>query len=137
MGYNTRKNKEFTMNNLLMFFEETSTETPQNQNWVSLVVMLVLVVGFFLLTVLPQKRKQKKRDQELAEKMQVGAEIITLGGLVGTIVEMDDQFFWIETGLGENKQVIKMVRQAYHSLVSELPAKDAQKKEDSDQDEIK
>ncbi|MBQ3067009.1 MAG: preprotein translocase subunit YajC, partial [Clostridia bacterium] len=79
----------------------------------------------------------KKRDQELAEKMQVGAEIITLGGLVGTIVEMDDQFFWIETGLGENKQVIKMVRQAYHSLVSELPAKDAQKKEDSDQDEIK
>lgn len=125
------------MNNLLMFFEETSTETPQNQNWVSLVVMLVLVVGFFLLTVLPQKRKQKKRDQELAEKMQVGAEIITLGGLVGTIVEMDDQFFWIETGLGENKQVIKMVRQAYHSLASELPAKDAQKKEDSDQDEIK
>ena len=125
------------MNNLLMFFEETSTETPQNQNWVSLVVMLVLVVGFFLLTVLPQKRKQKKRDQELAEKMQVGAEIITLGGLVGTIVEMDDQFFWIETGLGENKQVIKMVRQAYHSLVSELPSKDAQKKEDSDQDEIK
>ncbi len=125
------------MNNLLMFFAETGTETPQNQNWVSIVVMLVLVVGFFLLTVLPQRRKQKKRDQELAEKMKVGAEIITLGGLVGTIVEMDDQFFWIETGLGENKHVIKMVRQAYHSLVSELPSKDAEKKEDSDQDEIK
>lgn len=99
--------------NLISFFEETPQD---NSGWITWVVLGVMLVGLILLTVIPQ-RKQKKKSEEMMAKLGVGSEIITIGGIVGTIVQLDDMYVTIRTGNVGEECTIKLLRQGIHSLV--------------------
>jgi len=53
-----------------------------------IVYFLILAVAFFFLIVLPQRRRSQALNSFIAS-VQVGDEIITAGGIFGTIVAMD------------------------------------------------
>ena len=57
----------------------------------ALIVIVVLFAAFWLLLVRPQ-RSQARRQQELIRSLEVGDEIVSAGGLYGTIkrIEGDD-----------------------------------------------
>jgi len=62
--------------------------------------MLVLFVPFALILFM-QTRKEKKRKAavaELRDSLAVGDEITTIGGIVGKIVQVRDDFVTFETG---------------------------------------
>ena len=62
--------------------------------------MLVLLVPFALILFM-QTRKEKKRKAavaELRDSLAVGDEITTIGGIVGKIVQVRDDFVTFETG---------------------------------------
>ncbi|MBO5772850.1 MAG: preprotein translocase subunit YajC [Clostridia bacterium] len=99
--------------NLISFFEETPQD---NSGWITWIVLGVMLVGLILLTVIPQK-KQKKKTEEMMSKIGVGSEIITIGGIVGKIVELDDLYVTIKTGEFGQESTIKLLRQGIHSLV--------------------
>ncbi|MGB8954291.1 MAG: preprotein translocase subunit YajC [Tumebacillaceae bacterium] len=50
--------------------------------------LLVFVVFYFLL-IRPQQKRQKARASML-NAVEIGASVVTIGGLHGTIVELDD-----------------------------------------------
>ena len=52
--------------------------------------IVILVLFFYFLLYRPQKQAQKKRDAMLAA-LEVGDEIITLGGMHGKITALDDK----------------------------------------------
>lgn len=123
---------------LNFFFESTDTSTGTN-NWVMIVVFGVLIVGMVLMMIIPQ-RKQKKAQEEMMSKLAVGSVITSIGGIVGTVVKMDDQYIWIETGVEESKMTMKLLRQAIHSIApaeGSPEAVAAQKAADDETDEIK
>ena len=63
--------------------------------------VLVLIVFYFLLI-----RPQKKRENEIAKMrsvLDIGDEVITSGGIVGTIVSMREDTVVIETGSDRSK----------------------------------
>ncbi len=123
---------------LNFFFEGTDTSTGAN-NWVMIVVFGVLIVGMVLMMIIPQ-RKQKKAQEEMMSKLAVGSVITSIGGIVGTVVKMDDQYIWIETGVEESKMTMKLLRQAIHSIApaeGSPEAVAAQKAADDETDEIK
>ena len=123
---------------LNFFFESTDTSTGAN-NWVMIVVFGVLIVGMVLMMIIPQ-RKQKKAQEEMMSKLAVGSVITSIGGIVGTVVKMDDQYIWIETGVEESKMTMKLLRQAIHSIApaeGSPEAVAAQKAADDETDEIK
>lgn len=124
------------MLNLFSFFDDADTTT--GSDWVIWVVLGVFLVGMILLTIIPQ-RKQRKKAEEMMAKLDVGSDIITIGGVVGTVVQLDERYVWIETGTEDNKYTVKFLRQAIHSLVPEPGTPEAEalqpesKKDDTDE----
>ena len=73
----------------------------------SILIMIVYIVGFaalvYFILIRPQ-RKKTKEEQKMRDSVQVGDEIITIGGLYGRIVsKKDDDSFIMESGADKNK----------------------------------
>lgn len=58
-----------------------------------IVIFLLILTAYWALAVFPRQRAYKKQI-EYAESLQVGDEVITYGGLIGTITSLDE-----DTGL--------------------------------------
>ncbi|MEN8233891.1 MAG: preprotein translocase subunit YajC [Actinomycetota bacterium] len=68
---------------------------------------LVILGGlFYLLLVLPQRRRAKKMD-ELRSSIGVGDQIRTIGGIFGTVRSEDDKTFTIDIGGGSTMRITK------------------------------
>ena len=63
--------------------------------------IIILVLFFYFLLYRPQKQAQKKRDAMLAA-LNVGDEIITLGGMHGKITALDDKSVTLRVADGVN-----------------------------------
>jgi len=67
----------------------------------------IVIMGglFYVLLILPQKRRRKKAEQ-MRSDIGVGAEVRTIGGIVGTVVAEDEETFTIDLG-GSTMKIIK------------------------------
>ena len=67
----------------------------------------LLIMGglFYVLLVLPQRRRHKKMDQ-MRSDITIGDEVRTIGGIIGTIVSETDDEFSIDIG-GQHVRVVK------------------------------
>ena len=67
----------------------------------------LLIMGglFYVLLVLPQRRRHKKADQ-MRSAITIGDEIRTIGGIIGTVVAETDDEFSIDIG-GQHMRVVK------------------------------
>ena len=95
---------------------------------VSMIVMtVVMVLALYFFIIRPQS-KQKKEEEAMRGSLEIGDEIITIGGIVGRVVNINDdaETMIIETGADRTK--IKMKKWALSSVVTEK-TKPAPKKE--------
>ena len=84
---------------------------------VVLVYFAVIALAFFLLIVLPQRRRNTAHRALLAS-LEVGDEVVTIGGILGKIRELDDERIELEIAEGV---VITVARNA----VAQVTAPDA------------
>ena len=68
--------------------------------------MLVMVVLMYFTMIRPQKKRQKE-EQEMRSSLEIGDEIITIGGIVGKVVTIREEDLIIETGADRNKMRIQ------------------------------
>jgi preprotein translocase subunit YajC len=61
----------------------------------ALIYLAILVVAFFLLIVLPQRRRMAAH-RALVDAMAVGDEIVTTAGIHGTVRRLDDATLQLE-----------------------------------------
>lgn len=61
-------------------------------------IMLALVVVVFYFFMIRPENKRKKKIAEMRNNLSVGDQITTIGGIVGKIVALNDEFITIETG---------------------------------------
>jgi preprotein translocase subunit YajC len=86
---------------------------------VILVYFAVIAVAFFLLIVLPQRRRTNAHRAVLAS-LEVGDEVVTIGGIVGTVRALSDDR--VELEIAESV-VITVARNAIAQVVApEQPA---------------
>lgn len=71
-------------------------------------LLVVMGVVFYLLLIRPQQRRAKAQ-RELVSSLGTGDRIVTIGGIHGTIVEIDDDTMRLEVSPGT---VITMARAA-------------------------
>lgn len=81
------------------------------------VYFAVIALAFFLLIVLPQRRRTHAHRALLAA-LQVGDEVITIGGILGTIRELDDEKIRLEVADGV---VLTVARNAIAQSVVDVP----------------
>ena len=56
---------------------------------IGLALPILMIVGFYFLLIRPQRNRQRQQ-QALVASLEVGDEVMTNGGIFGTIVEIDD-----------------------------------------------
>ena len=64
----------------------------------STVLMIVLFIGVFYFLMIRPEGKRKKAAAEMRNSLDVGDEITTIGGIVGKVVQVRDDFVTFETG---------------------------------------
>ena len=62
------------------------------------IIMLVLMIGVFYFMLIRPENKRKKEAEQLRSNLKNGDSITTIGGITGTIVDIKDDRFVIETG---------------------------------------
>jgi len=71
-------------------------------------IILMVVVMYFL--ILRPQRKKEKETQKMRSNMQIGDEVVTIGGIIGRVVSMKEDTIVIETGSDRSK--IRILRTA-------------------------
>jgi len=67
-----------------------------------MVQMVLIFVIFYFLLIRPQS-KERQRHEQMLKALKKGDEIITNGGLIGTVVHVEDNRLTVKTG--ENTRV--------------------------------
>jgi preprotein translocase subunit YajC len=76
---------------------------------ITFLISLVLMVAiFYFLLIRPQQRRVRQQ-RELVGSLDVGDEVVTIGGMFGRIMEMDDETVTLDVGGGSR---IRFVKQA-------------------------
>ncbi len=109
-------------------------------SWITLVIYLVVIGGiFYFMLIRPQKKKQKE-EEKLKNSLQIGDEIITIGGFYGKIVSIKEDSLVIESQLDHTKQKIARwgVQQnlTVHEAEAEKPIKVKKNKKDSAEENL-
>ncbi len=79
----------------------------QNQPIFSLVMMIAMLAIFWFLLIRPQKKQEQKLN-EMRTNLKVGDKIITVGGIVGEVVIIKEDFVTIETtGMKNRIELVK------------------------------
>lgn len=68
----------------------------------TMLMMGAMIVLFFVLMVLPQRRKQKQ-EKNFQESLKVGSRVVLTSGLHGRIAQIQEDGFVIETLSGKLK----------------------------------
>lgn len=86
---------------MLYFLEAATTgATPTDPagGLLGMLLPLVLVIAIFYFMLIRPENKRKKEAEELRSSLKEGDQITTIGGIVGTVVNVKEDKFVIETG---------------------------------------
>lgn len=97
----------------VLAFTDAGTEQEPGSLLPLLLSLLVLGGIFYFLLILPQRRRMKAL-QEMRARVQVGDDIRTIGGIVGTVRTIDDEEFTLDVGGGTT---LRMMRAAIADIV--------------------
>jgi preprotein translocase subunit YajC len=71
-----------------------------------LIILPLLLLIMYLLLIRPQQQRVKRQRQLVAD-LHVGDEVVTAGGIVGTIRVLDDTELRLEAGPGVEVRVLR------------------------------
>ena len=78
-----------------MFHVLTTTGTTAGMG--SSIFMLVAMLGIFYFMLIRPENKRKKEAEEMRSAVKTGDKIVTIGGVIGTVVNVKDEKIVIET----------------------------------------
>lgn len=76
-------------------------------NILGIIIYFVFFLGVMYLLVFMPQRKRDKKIRQMIESLRVGDEIVTIGGITGTVLSMKDDELTIETSVQKTKISIK------------------------------
>ena len=96
------------LNTIMTYLDTTAAgDTPANASnpWLMPVLLAVMVVVFYFALIRPQQT-QEKQIAEMRDSLAVGDEVVTIGGIIGTVLIIKDDKIMIETGNDRTKLTI-------------------------------
>ena len=80
---------------MLNFLEDAGGSQPGGGG--GLIIMLVVMVAVFYFFMIRPENKRKKEAEQIRSSVKNGDKITTIGGIVGTVVDVKEDRFVIET----------------------------------------
>lgn len=93
----------------------TAEAAPQGPGYQMFIMIGVIIVVFYFFMIRPQQKKQKA-EQKMRDSLAKGDRIVTIGGIHGKIVSVDDATILIEV---DNGVKLKMDKSAVKPLPAE------------------
>lgn len=100
-----------------------------NQSVQSIIIMVVLFAVMYFMLIRPQNKKDKQ-DKEMRSNLQVGDEIMTVGGIYGKVVRVREDRITIASGAEKTKLEITKTAVA-NKVEGESAGKAIETKEES------
>lgn len=85
----------------------TIAQAQQGGNYTFVISLALMVAIFYFLLIRPQQRRARQQ-RNLVDSLSVGDEVITIGGMMGRITDLDDQSVTLDIGAGR----VRFVKQA-------------------------
>lgn len=110
-----------------MFNFLTGTTGANGGGMTSTIIMMVVMVGVFYFLLIRPENKRKKEAENMRSSVKTGDRITTIGGIVGTVVNVKDDKFVMETGADQVR--LEMAKWAISSndTAAEAAAEEAKK----------
>ena len=90
------------MLNQTILFAQTPSAAGQSNPILAFLPLIVMFVVFYFLLIHPQQKRQKELDQMIRD-LKKGDRVTTAGGIIGTIVGIQNDYVIIKVGDGETK----------------------------------
>lgn len=94
------------------------------QQLTQLIFPVALIAAFWFLIIRPQQQRQK-RQAEMLSRLETGAEIVTIGGIFGTIVELGEERIRIAVADGSELEIARQSVRTVVAPADETPELDA------------
>ena len=91
-------------------------------NLLGFLPMIVILALFYLMIIRPQQKRQKEA-QNMRNSIQVGDQIITIGGIIGKIIQVKDDIVVIE--VGSQKSSMEILKSAIGSVTKKKDVAEA------------
>jgi len=98
-----------------IFFENAWAQDSAvgSDSFLGFLPLIIIFVVFYFLLIRPQSKKQKEH-QEMISSLEVGNEVVTAGGVLGKIKEINEQY--VQLQISENV-IIKVQRHTIGALM--------------------
>ena len=106
-----------------LFLTETATAAG---GMTSTIIMLVMMMAVFYFMLIRPENKRKKEAEEMRSAVKTGDKITTIGGIVGTVVNVKEDKLVIETGADQVR--IELAKWAMSTNETAAEAKKAEAK---------
>jgi preprotein translocase subunit YajC len=90
------------------------------------ILMMVVMLGVFYFMLIRPENKRKKEAEEMKSSLKNGDKVTTIGGITGTVVNVKDDKFVIETGADQVR--IEFMKWALSSNDTAVEAKKEEKR---------
>ncbi|QSA95618.1 preprotein translocase subunit YajC [Methylococcus sp. EFPC2] len=104
---------------------EAAPAAAQDPGLAGLILPGAILLIFFFLFVLPQHRRGREH-KKLVDSLAKGVEVVTNGGLLGKVVDVDDSFVQLEVG---DNTIVNVQKHAISALMPKGTYKSRKKAE--------
>ena len=96
----------------------------------SSIIMLVAMLAIFYFMLIRPENKRKKEAEEMRSAVKTGDKIVTIGGVIGVVVNVKDDRVVMETGVDQVR--IELAKWAISSNETAAEAAQAKAKKDAE-----
>lgn len=115
--------------------DAASGESGGMGSYMMIAIYVLLFVAIYFVMIRPQSKK-RKQEEEMRQSLEIGDDLITIGGIKGRVVSIkDDESFILETGPDRTK--ILFQKWAISSIVTEKPELNAKADDKKDKKKSK
>lgn len=95
------------MNPILLMAQAGGTASGSAASPYSSILLMVALFGIMYFVMIRPQRKRQKEEREMRSSLEIGDEIITIGGIVGKVVTIREQDIMIVTGPDKTKMNVQ------------------------------
>ena len=96
----------------------------------STMIMMVMMVAIFYFMLIRPENKRKKEAEQMRSAVKKGDKVVTIGGITGTVVDVKDNKFVLETGADQ----VRIELEKWAISTNETAAEAAQAKAKKEQE---
>lgn len=114
----------------MFHFLEEAVQPAAGGGLLGMLPMLLIMVGVFYFMLIRPENKRKKEAEQLRSSIKNGDKITTIGGIVGTVVDVKSDTFVIETSADQVRIEFAKWALSTNETAAEAAKEEAKKKQE-------